>query len=133
MPVLDAMFLIDVRRGKHGAREALDRMASQPEAILVPMQAAIEYATSLADVAQGFRELVESFEVVDLDEPIAREAARLAQEAIRKGKFPGWGDAQVAATARHRGMWIASTNVRHLRDALSCRVWDYRREAEPPE
>jgi predicted nucleic acid-binding protein len=133
VPVLDAAFLIDVRRSKHGAREALERMASEPEAIIVPMQAAIEYAMGLQDLAQGFRELAESFEVVEVDEPIAREAARIAQDAIRAGKFPGWGDIQVAATARHRGMWIASTNVRHLRDALGARVWDYRKESDPPE
>jgi predicted nucleic acid-binding protein len=132
VPVLDATFLIDVRARKHGAPAALERMASSPERILVPAQVAVEYGAGLLDIAQGFRELAESFEVVPFDEAIAREAARLAQGAIRRGKFPGWGDTQVAATAAYHGMWIASTNVKHLRDALGARVWDYRREADPP-
>lgn len=133
MPVLDTSLLIGTRKRPDEMQAVLRRLASEDEAMLVPMQTAMEYAAGTADPAVSLRSLSESFVLRPFDADVALEAARLARAAFRRGVFPGWGDVQVAATASHEGMYVVTGNVRHFRDALGVRAWDYVNEPEPPE
>lgn len=132
MPVFDAAFLIDAKRHPEERARVLERLEELPEAFLVPAQAAIEYAAGIDPPDHGFADLEASFEVVPCDAVVARQAALIAQDAFRRGVFPGWADVQVAATARVSSTFVVTPNVRHLRDGCGVPVWDYTREADPP-
>jgi predicted nucleic acid-binding protein len=123
MPVLDATFLIDLERDP-GRLQDLVRTLVADEDLVVPAQAAIEFACGTSDPAETLRKLREGFSFLPLDGEIALEAARLAKEASRDGVFPGWPDIQIAATARHLGMAILSRNARHFH-ALGIEVVGY--------
>jgi predicted nucleic acid-binding protein len=133
MPVLDTTFLIDARRHPRKFARVIERIAEEDEAHVVPMQSAVEFAAGTRDRHEAFRELEESFTLRPFDEDIAREAARLAREAYGAGVFPGWADVQIAATATYEGMYVVTRNVKHVRDALGVRAWDYVNEDAPPQ
>lgn len=65
--------------------------------------------------------LRQGFWIVPCDEEIALEAARLARTAHQEGRFPGWADVQIAATARHLGMPVVTRNPKHF-EPLGVRV-----------
>ena len=132
MPVLDTTVLIDVRRRPTKMEPILRRVADMPEEAIVPMQVALEFAAGEKDPDAALTTLAEDFVVKPFDEAVARRAAAIAAAAFRKGKFPGWGDAQIAATALHAGVVVMTRNPRHLSDAFGARVWDYSRDDEPP-
>lgn len=113
-------------------RDALRHPDFEAEAVVVPMQAAIECAASSVDPLAVFREIESAFVLRPLDGDIAREAARMASDALMRGRFPGWADVQIAATARYEGMCVLSRNVRDFRDALGVPTWDYASEPAPP-
>lgn len=131
IPVLDAAYLIDSRNVPR-YREALRHPDFEAEAVVVPMQAAIECAAGSLDPLAVFREIESAFVLRPLDGDIAREAARMAADALVRGRFPGWADVQIAATARYEGMCVLSRNVRDFRDALGVPTWDYTSEPAPP-
>lgn len=124
MPVLDATVLIDADRRGTRAATIVREMHDQGEDAVVPVQAAIEYCSGRADPAAGMRALRDSFWIVPCDEPIALEAARLARAAWDAGRFPGWADVQVAATAKHLGMAVLTRNPKHF-EALGLAVLTY--------
>ncbi len=133
LPVLDATFLIDLRRAPRRAVPAHERLLALDEDLVVPWQAAVEYCAGLREPEVGFRDLVASYVLAAFDEPVARVAALLAKRAIARRRLPGWPDVQIAATAVHLGMFVVTRNPRDFRDALGVRAWDYASEDEPPD
>ena len=131
MPVLDATFLMDLKRRPKATLPVLTRAREMDEPLIVPIQAAIEYAAGEVDVDAAFADIDRAFVIRPCDEDIAREAARRGRDAIKKRRFPGWADAQVAATAAREGMMVVTRNARDL-DALGVRVWDYSKDEDPP-
>ncbi len=132
MPVLDTTFLIDARRNPGALRSVSARAEAEGEALLIPAQAAIEFAAGTPDPYASLRRITESFVFRPVDEDIARMTAVLARSAMARGSFPGWPDTIIAATAVHEGMYVVTRNVRHFRDALRVRAWDYATEPSPP-
>lgn len=120
MPILDTTFLIADQR-KKGAQSFLQELIDEGEPLLVPAQAAIEFAAGCADPAEAMRKLRDAFVLVPCGPDIALEAARLARKAFSDGTFTGWADIQIAAAASHEGMAIVSRNGRHF-EALDLRV-----------
>lgn len=114
MPVLDATLLVAADRRPKGIAPFIEALAAEGEPMLVPVQAAIEYATGRPDPAEAFRKIQEAFRLVPCGPGIALETARLARAAFEKGAFPGWSDIQVAATARHEGMAVVTRNSKHF-------------------
>lgn len=131
MVVLDASFLIDLDRGLEAATAAMEAMVDSGDPMRVPAQAAAEYLAGFDDPVANLRDLEQSYVVVGYDRTHILETARTARESIAAGTFPGWTDAQVAATAVLSGEPIATGDPDHFR-ALGCVVWDYRRDAGPP-
>lgn len=121
MPVLDTTFLIGLEKRPGTLRHFLEDLNEEGEPILVPVQAAIEFAAGADDPAQAIRTLQEAFTVVPFGPVLAIEAARLARASFASGKFPGWPDIQIAATARHEGMVVVTRNGRHF-ETLGIRV-----------
>ena len=131
MAVLDSSFLIDLERRTPEAMEALDRLVTEEESLLVAPQAAIEYLSGIEDRATALRVLEESFVMVALERDHVLEAARLARDAFGAGSFPGWADAQIVAAAVLEATFVVTADPKRFR-ALGVPVWDYRREAKPP-
>jgi predicted nucleic acid-binding protein len=52
--------------------------------------------------------------VLPFDVPAARIAGNLSDLALSKGHAPGFADLVIAATAKHHGFTILTTNVRHF-------------------
>lgn len=116
MPALDATVLIDADRKDPDLQDRIKQYIENEDPLIVPIQAAIEYSTGRKDPAAGMRRLRQSFWVVECDHEIALEAARLAKQSIEKGRFPGWADVQIAATARVLGVSVLTRNIRHYAD-----------------
>ncbi len=114
MPILDATFLVSADRDPGRMEPFLLDLLSAEEPLLVPVQAAIEFAAGKADPAAAIRFVRDAFVLVPCGAEIALEAARLAREGLAAGAFPGWADVQVAATARHEGMAVVTNNARHF-------------------
>ncbi len=114
MPVLDSTFLVDLDREPERHRSWLETQVEEQEDLVVPAQAAIEFASGEHDPAAALRDLQASFWIVPVDERIQLEAARLARKAFEDGIFPGWADLQIAATASYLGMSIATRNRKHF-------------------
>ncbi|MGQ0535361.1 MAG: type II toxin-antitoxin system VapC family toxin [Methanobacteriota archaeon] len=131
MPVVDATFLVDLERGLPAATAVLERLASGPDRLVVPAQAAAEFATGQEDAVAALADLESMFEIVPFGRPELCECARLAREALGRGSSPGWADLQVAATAVLESMPVLTADAPAFR-ALGCAVWDYRNDAEPP-
>jgi predicted nucleic acid-binding protein len=132
VPVLDATFLIDLKRHPDRVSAVLERIVQEEDPLVVPVQAAIEYSCGEADPGAAMRALEAAYDLAPCEGPIAIEAARIARAIITTKRRVPWADLQVAATARQLGMYVVSRNPRDLRDALGARVWDYAREPEPP-
>lgn len=132
MPVIDTTVLIDMRRRPGSMEPILRRAVEMEEDLLVPVQAAIEFAAGEKDPEAAMAALEADFQIAEMDDRVARVAARIAKAAMKKGVFPGWGDVQVAATAIHEGMVVLTRNPRHLGDALGARIWNYAESDEPP-
>jgi predicted nucleic acid-binding protein len=111
MPVLDTTVLIASDRDPDQLRAFVAALLSEGEPLVVPVQAAIEYASGKADPAEAMRMLRTAFLVAPCGPAIALEAARLARSARALGRFPGWADLQIAATARHEGMDVVTRNA----------------------
>lgn len=131
MPVLDASFLIDVERRHERALAAYERLLAGGEPLLVPAQVATEYLAGLEDEVAGLHQLEAAFAVVPFGRIQLLEAARLARLAHRRGGFPGWADAQVAALAVLENTFVVSADRAHF-EALGVPCWDPRREDDPP-
>jgi predicted nucleic acid-binding protein len=52
--------------------------------------------------------------ILPLDVVAAREAGRISDEALSKGRHPGFADVAIAAIAVSRGMVLLTTNGRHF-------------------
>lgn len=114
MPVLDTTFLISGDRRPTRIEGFLIQLLEAGEPLLVPVQAAIEFAAGKADPAAAYRQVRDAFTLVPCGPEIGLEAARLAREGAARGDFPGWADIQIAATASHEGMAIVTNNPKHF-------------------
>jgi predicted nucleic acid-binding protein len=75
----------------------------------------MEVAAGTPNPEDAAREIGESFLVENFDEQIATIAAKVGHEALRTGRFPGWIDIIIAATALRFGEELLSRNERHFR------------------
>ncbi|HMR47810.1 MAG TPA: type II toxin-antitoxin system VapC family toxin [Arachnia sp.] len=114
MILVDTDVLICHLRGLDAARDWLRRTREkQPLAVSV---------VTLTELASGMRSaerydvnrLLSAFRTEPVTESIAREAGRLMREYRRSHSGIGLGDYLIAATALHRGIPLATLNVRHF-------------------
>jgi len=102
---LDSTYCIDLANGIPRAVERAKELDSRNERLTIPAPALTEFLVGA--FAQGgprlsrALELVSQFEVLELTEPIAVEAARLGGECSRRGTPVGNLDLLVGAIAKH--------------------------------
>ncbi|MBN1270121.1 MAG: type II toxin-antitoxin system VapC family toxin [Kiritimatiellae bacterium] len=95
-------------------------------------------AVCMAEVLQGlegrgsekywrrFRELLEDrYPVLPFDERTARVFTKLAAESRTQGRARPALDLQIAATAVHHGLIVATLNIKHFTDLPGVRVEDW--------
>lgn len=134
MPVLDTTYLIDLKRQPDRVQHVTDRLARELReggSVLLPVQAAIEYAAGETDSNEALTALAASYEIRTVDEAVARTAAAAARRLVAERRPVPWSDLAIAAIALHEGTYVVTRNRRHLHDDLGARVWDYAREREP--
>lgn len=132
MAVLDTTFLVDLQHGEDAAQAALHVLADQPERHLVPAQAAVEYLTGMDDTVAGLNDIQRSFELAPFVSEHVLEAARIAEDTLNEGDFPGWADLQVGATAVLTGSELVTADPEAF-VPFGCEVWDYRNEVRAPD
>ncbi|MHB8586136.1 MAG: type II toxin-antitoxin system VapC family toxin [Thermoplasmatota archaeon] len=102
------------------------------DVILLPAQAAIEYAAGENDSNRAYHGLETSFQIRYVDADLAKTCAAVAQRAVKHRKPVPWSDVTIAATAVHEGTYVVTRNKRHMRDVLRADVWDYSARPAPP-
>ena len=122
MIALDTTFLIDLDRDPGLAATA--KAWATAGRVIVPAQAAIEYAAGKRQPHVAVAALSAAFDVCDVDRDTMELAAELARDAMAAGGFPGWPDIQIAATALVHGAKVATRNGRHFQ-ALGVPVEGY--------
>jgi predicted nucleic acid-binding protein len=113
--VLDSTFLVDLSRSVPAATELLRDLVARGRPLRVPTAVLMEVAAGTPDPDAAARAIAESFLVQSFDEEIAGVAAKLGHDAFRAGRFPGWIDVIIAATAVRHGEELVSRDVRHFR------------------
>lgn len=77
--------------------------------------AIVEVASGTADPDTAIRAIQDSFIPVPFDLETAGVAAGIGRDLLRAGRFPGWIDIVIAATALRFGEELVSRNERHFR------------------
>jgi predicted nucleic acid-binding protein len=118
--VLDTTFLVDLTRGEPAAHAALDELLSSGETLLVPSIVLVEYLAGSSRRDAAAERVRGAADVLPFTEEDALEAARLAAEAFREGRFPGWTDVMIGGFALNRGASaILTRNARHFPEGLA--------------
>ncbi|MHB8585294.1 MAG: type II toxin-antitoxin system VapC family toxin [Thermoplasmatota archaeon] len=129
--VIDTAFLIDLQRTPERAEEIVRRLVAKDQDLVVPVQAAVEFAVGFAGPNAAFDVLVDGYRLMAFDEPVAREAARLGQMAAAEGIRVPWADLQIAATASWLGTFVVTRNLGRFREPLGVPVGDYQHDPIP--
>ena len=113
--VLDSTFLVDLSRSLPSAVRLLRDLVQRGRPLRVPTAVLMEVAAGTPDPEEAARAIAESFLLEDFDEATARIAAKAGHQALGTGRFPGWIDIVIAATALRYGEHLVSRNERHFR------------------
>lgn len=67
-------------------------------------------------ISQWFEQLLNEFDerIISVDRAIAREAGRMEDAAIARGRSPGLADVLIGATARLNSLSVLTANERHF-------------------
>jgi tRNA(fMet)-specific endonuclease VapC len=129
MKLLDTCFLIDLQRefkaGKTGdARKYLEQHPDTPFAVSVV--SATEYLEGFGDIQTGERHL-RSFRWLNMNPPVAREAAIIRRFLRLSGQLIGDFDILIAATAKATGIPLVTDNMEHFQRVEGLEVETYRK------
>jgi predicted nucleic acid-binding protein len=113
--VVDTSVLIDHLRGVGGARDALRNAANAGERLAASVLTRIEV---LAGIRKGeepaTRRLLDSLDLIDVDDTVAERAGMLANHHLRSHPGVDTVDYVIAATAQHLGAELWTRNVKHF-------------------
>ena len=115
LTVLDSTFLVDLSRSTAEAVAMLRDLVGRGRPLRVPTPVVVEVAAGTADPDEARQAIAESFLIASVDEETAGVAARLGHELLRAGRFPGWMDIMIAATALRYDEELISRDARHFR------------------
>ncbi|MBI4417016.1 MAG: PIN domain-containing protein [Euryarchaeota archaeon] len=125
MAVLDSTFLVDLSRSAPSAVRLLRDLVGRGRPLRVPTVVLMEVAAGTPDPGRAAQDIAASFLVESFDEETAGIAARVGREALRTGRFPGWIDVIIGATALRHGEELISRNERHFRRVRNLSVVTY--------
>lgn len=115
MTLVDSDVLIAHLRGLSAAEGWLAGIREQDGRPSVSVVAIAEITGGMRSAERSdVRRLFDTFHILDVDEPIARQAGAYQRRFRRSHASIGLGDYLVAATAAVRGLSLATLNVRHF-------------------
>ena len=115
MKCLDAAFCIDFVNGEPRALAKAAELSARGDRLAIPAPALAEFLAGAFH--QGGKRLTQALEsvselqVLDVNEPIAVEAARLGGECSRSGQPVGTLDLLIAATVAHHHAQLLSRDT----------------------
>lgn len=113
MKLLDTDILIDLFHGNRAARSFIEKQNAQGEQLAVSVITLVEMLGNMRPGEEGVTAaILHQFTVVEIDEAIARQAARFLR-TYRNNPRIDLSDAIIAATAFLRGADIVTRNTRH--------------------
>lgn len=126
--IFDTTFLIDFqkerKKGPDRAHRFLERKAEAYA--YLPIIAYGEYAEGFASLSDSaFVSVVESYEVIEIDRPIADRYAALARELRAQGQLIGTNDLWIAATALRHDWPLVTRNLDHFARLEGIRLIGY--------
>jgi len=113
--VLDTSVLIDHLRGNQGARAAMLSAATSGERLATSILTKVEILAGMRPKEeQATRALLDSLELIEVDDAIAEKAGALANQYLRSHPGVDVVDYVVAATAQHLGAQLFTKNIKHF-------------------
>lgn len=126
MAVLDTSFLIDFEHGLPSALRQLEALEAAKEPLLVPALVALEFAGGSKEPRRVWEALRRAYTILDFTASTAERASLMAGLALREGRFPGWSDIQVAATALEHDEILVSGDTAGFGTIPGLRLRTYR-------
>lgn len=126
--IFDTTFLIDFQRErKHGPDRAHRFLEHHAEAYAyLPITAYGEYAEGFEDLSdRAFVSIVESYEIIEINRPIAECYARITRELRKQGQMIGANDLWIAAAAVHHDFLLVTRNLEHFARVRGIRLAGY--------
>lgn len=125
--LFDTTFLIHLsgQRGRTARSQALSFLSTHPDQPLYTSRVCwAEFAEGCDSIGQVVSALGE-FAIIEIDEPIAWNASRLARDLDGKGVPIGDNDIWIAATALTHALPLVSRNGRHFGRVRGLQVLEY--------
>jgi predicted nucleic acid-binding protein len=113
--VVDTSVLIDHLRGVDGARDSLRNAVKAGERLAVSVMTKIEVLAGMrVDEEPATRRLLDSFDLIEVDDTVAERAGMLANRYLRSHPGVDPVDYVIAATAQHLGAELWTRNLKHF-------------------
>jgi predicted nucleic acid-binding protein len=113
--VVDTSVLIDHLRGVDGARDSLRNAVKAGERLAVSVMTKIEVLAGMrVDEEPATRRLLDSLDLIEVDDTVAERAGMLANRYLRSHPGVDPVDYVIAATAQHLGAELWTRNLKHF-------------------
>jgi predicted nucleic acid-binding protein len=113
--VIDTSVLIDHLRGVEGARDSLCNAAKTGERLALSVMTKIEVLAGMrADEEPATRRLLDSLDLIEVDDTVAERAGTLANRYLRSHPGVDPVDYVIAATTQHLGAELWTRNLKHF-------------------
>jgi predicted nucleic acid-binding protein len=113
--VIDTSVLIDHLRGVEGARDSLRNAAKTGERLASSVMTKIEVLAGMrADEEPATRRLLDSLDLIEVDDTVAERAGMLANRYLRSHPGVDPVDYVIAATTQHLGAELWTRNLKHF-------------------
>lgn len=113
--VVDTSVLIDHLRGDARARDALRGAAQAGERLCASVLTKVEiFAGMRADEEQATRRLLDSLNLIEVDDAVAEQAGMLANRYLRSHPGVDPVDYVIAATTQRLGAELWTRNLKHF-------------------
>lgn len=130
MPVLDTSFIVDLLRGKKEAFEKLAEMEAEEiilnttEINVIELYRGAYFSMKTNQNLEKIKEILESFQVLELEEPVYEVFASLSASLLSRGKAIGAFDELIAAIILcHDGKIVTRDN--HFKEVPGIEVITY--------
>ena len=126
--IFDTTFLIDFQRERKKQPDRAHRFIEQHSDAyaFLPITAYGEYAEGFADLSDpAFVSIVESYEIIEINRPIAECYARITRTLRSKGLLIGANDLWIAAAAVSHDAPLVTRNLEHFARVPGIRLSSY--------
>jgi predicted nucleic acid-binding protein len=113
--IVDTSVLVDHLRGDERARNVLAEAARVGQRLAASVLTKVEILAGMRPHEErGTRQLLDSLDLIDVDDVVAEQAGMLANRYLRSHPGVDPVDYVIAATAQHLGADLLTRNVKHF-------------------